>query len=178
MPDGADRLDGADGADRADRGTGASRGTALAATAADPSREAQAPVHRPASPWLNPPPPGSPVQSWVVLALDGEAAPFLADLSRDDGGERTTQLVVVCRASATAVVSIPQWVTLVPVPDQDSAGLAQARQLGLERAVGDVVHLVTTAELAAGESHGATDWARLLIEAGAGRPRGRTESAP
>lgn len=104
------------------------------------------------------------------MALDQEAGRFLSELSQQSTATKGVQLVVVCCANATSVASIPQWVTVVPVPDQSSEAASDARSLGLAQALGDVVHLVTTAELASEQEWEALAWADRLLHAGAGRP--------
>lgn len=125
---------------------------------------------RHSNPWWIQLPPGAALQSWVVVALDQEAGRFLSELSQQSAATQGIQLVVVCCASATLVASIPQWVTVVPVPDHSTEATSDARTLGLAQALGDVVHLVTTAELASEQGWDALAWADRLLHAGAVRP--------
>jgi hypothetical protein len=125
-------------------------------------------VPRNSNPWLVPPPDGAPRRSWVVVAVDQTSDPVLQDLAGAEPPDPSVQVVVVCGVRSAYVAKMPQWVTVVPIPEGQPVNEAEARRLGLAQAFGDVVHLVDARDLAGGPN-GTTGWAARLEAAGAGR---------
>lgn len=126
----------------------------------------------PHDPWQETPPAGVPRESFVVVALDASAAPFLARLEDQAREGLRGQVVVVCSDKTASVATLPQWVTIVPVPEGQPVTLTEARCLGVAHAIGDVIYVTTSQALSAAlQTPGSgRSWADRLVGAGVVRP--------
>lgn len=127
---------------------------------------------RPSNPWLASLPEGTPLKSWVVVALGEAGQAFLAGLPHQVGPAGAQQVVVVCCAPATHIPPMPRWVTVVPITDPELATPTEARRVGLAHAAGDVVHFVSADVLVGArvEAAAARDWPGRLALSGVGPP--------